>query len=178
MTTTSVSSARRRFLCSLPWLALSLSGALYLKAQRAAAQGALPAQQAAAARLRALLGAVDALGPPEAGALDLPDALAAVLDTLRGADARYGVRLATVALPGRGAPLRDGPADAQALASLAQPLASVAGLRQLRLEVRAAYRSYGGLKAWFAELETLPVSFQQVLLEDTQVQFSARVFGR
>ena len=177
MPTTSASSARRRFLHSLPWLALSLSALLRGAGDLRAARAAEPTRRAELLRLRALVSEMEAMGPADATASDLPTALARLVDALQRSDARYGVRLGMVALPGRSGGLPDGPADAQAIAALAQALPGALGLRRVRVDVRAGYRSYEGLKAWFGELEALPLSFQQVLLDQAQVQFSASVFG-
>jgi hypothetical protein len=120
---------------------------------------------------------MEAMGPADGAVSDLPTALARLVDALQRSDARYGVRLGMVTLPGRSGGLPDGPADAQAIAALAQALPGVPGLRRVRVDVRAGYHSYEGLKAWFGELEALPLSFQQVLLDQWQVQFSASILG-
>jgi hypothetical protein len=148
-----------------------------LGTQRAATRRNTPALIDELALLQARAEAIGRLGPAEPALHSVALVLARVLDVLRQGDARFGVRLGVLSLPGRNGALSDGPPDAQALAMLAKPLRGLPGARIVRLDVRATYRSYSGLKEWMAELGVLPVSFQRVWLEEQQVQFSLHVMG-
>jgi hypothetical protein len=177
MPTTSVSDARRRCLRSLPCLVLSLSLAFELSALRSHTQLALRDTRQALLPLLARDRTIQALGqaepPPPPLARTLIDALA----VLRSGDLQRGVRVETLSLPGRGGALGEGPPDAQALARLAQPLPGAPGLRAVRVDVRASYRSYAGLQAWLAELSSLPLSFRRVWLEEQRVQLVLELAG-
>ncbi len=113
-----------------------------------------------------------------APARPLAASLADVLDLLQAGDARQGVRAGLLSLPGRMGGVIDGPPDAQDLRAMSRDVPGVPGLRSVRLDVRASYRSYAGLRAWCAALEALPLIVQHVVLEDTQVQLDLLVLGR
>lgn len=117
------------------------------------------------------------LGPAEGVTLPLAAALARVIDLLRDAEARYGVRIAQLTVPGARSSLQDGLGDATEIAALAHPLEQVPQLRMLMLQMRGTYSHYQGLQDWFAALETQPLSFDRIQLEDNQVQFGARLYG-
>ena len=177
MTTTSVSDARRRCLRWLPCLALSLSLSFELSARR---QTALQARDALRSELSPLLArerALQALGAAETATPPLVQTVIDALAMLRGGDVRQGVRVETLALPGRGGAAVENLPDAQTLASLAVPLRAAAGLRALRIDVRASYRSYRGLQAWLAALGSLPLRFRRVWLEEQRVQLVLELVG-
>lgn len=177
MPATSVSDARRCFLRSLPWLLLSLSLAARLEVDRRRAAAALPGAARTLATLQQREAALRALGAAEPAPEPLLPVLARLLDLLASGDARHGVRPGSLSVPGHRATLADGPADAEALDGLAHHLSGWTGVRSLRLDIRASYRSYEGLKAWFAELQELPLMFRRVLIEEDRLQLSLELLG-
>lgn len=120
---------------------------------------------------------VAALGRPEPAALPLSQAVLDVLAILREGEVRHGVKLESLSLPGHGSGMIDGLPDAQSLLRIARPMHGAPGLQVLRLEVRAGYRSYPGLKAWMAALDGQPLSFRRVWLEDQHLQLVIDVVG-
>lgn len=156
---------------------LSLSLAAELLALRSRTRAALRDTRADLIPLLARDRAIRALGAAEPSPAPLETTVVDALAVLRGGDVRRGVRVETLSLPGRGSVIGDGPPDARTLASLAQALRGAPGLRVLRLEVRASYRSYAGLQSWLAELGSLPLRFQRVWLEDQRVQLGLELVG-
>ena len=151
---------------------------------------AVELDQRRSALLRQVAGAAAELAPLEARAQTLAaletrgtpppaliDVVIATLDVLRSGDLRRGVRLELLSVPGRNGGLAEGPADAQSLGALARPLTGVAGLRTLRIEVRASYRHYPGLKDWLADLSALPVALRRISLEDQRVLLMLELIG-
>lgn len=156
---------------------LSASAAVVLARRRSTVRGDLDEAERTLAPLRSRQQAIRDLGPDEPPAPPLIDTLIAALAILRAADVRQGVRVETLALPGRGNTLPDGPPDARALAAVSRPLPAAPGLRSLRIDVRASYRSYDGLKTWLAALGALPARLSRVWLEDQHVQLVLELVG-
>ncbi len=177
MPSISVSAARRRCLISLPWLLLAASGAGQVAQRRQAARAALPEARQRLVAALAREHATRQLVAGQAASPELVHAVAQLLDLIRTGGDRHGVRVGMLSLAGHAVSPADGPADAHSLQQAAQPVPGVTGLRWLQLEVRANYRNYDGLQAWFVELGHLPVSVRHLVLEDSQLQLSLRVLG-
>lgn len=143
---------------------------LSLRREQSEGRDALP-------RLRERARVLAELGSAEAQLPVLAQTVVDVLAQLREGDARHGVRVEALSLPGRTGALPEGPPDAQLLLSLAHRKPGVDGLRLLRVDVRAAYRTYSGLQAWLAALGSLPLSFRRVWLEDQRVQLLLELIG-
>ena len=129
-------------------------------------------------RARQLVQQAEQLAPSPAAVPELPLALAQLLDLLRQGDARHGVRPGLVSLPGRQGSVIDGPPDAQDLLALSRAVPDLPALRSVRVDVRATWRSYAGLRAWCAALEAMPLVIRHVVVDEAQVQLELLVLGR
>ena len=155
----------------------SLTLAIELAHRRAALLRELASADAELAPLEARAQTLAGLESQGAAPPALIDAVIATLDVLRSGDVRHGVHLELLSVPGRNGSLAEGPADAQSLGMLARPLPGVAALRALRIEVRANYRHYPGLKDWLADLSALSLAIRRISLEDQRVLLTLELLG-